>query len=100
MRTITLLLTVLASQMTAAYIPSTVYVQRNPTKITGPELGKSGQARDNNANGASPVTLNQGESQALATTAAELPEELYVLSPAVKQAAHVPPVRNCCITGK
>jgi hypothetical protein len=100
MRTITLLLTMFACEMSAAYIPSTVYVQRNPAKITGPELAKSAQSRDNSTD-ASALLSNQGESQALTTAAtAELPEELYVLTPAGKQAGQVAPMRNCCITGK
>jgi hypothetical protein len=101
MRTITILLTVLACQMSAAYIPSTVYVQRNPAKITAPDFAKSAQARDNYATDASPVVSSEAESQALSTApAAALPAELYVLTPASKRTAQAPPMRNCCITGK
>ena|SRR5688572_8537132 len=101
MRTITILLTVLACQMSAAYIPSTVYVQPKPAKITAPELAKSTQASDNYATDASPVLSNEGESQALSTAAAAaVPAELYALTQAGKRAAQARPVRNCCITGK
>jgi hypothetical protein len=101
MRTITMLLTVIACQLSATYIPSTVYVQRSSTKITEPQFAKRAQARDNYGTDASFVIPNEGQSQTLSTAAVnELPGELYVLTPAIEKVSQVPPLRNCCITGK
>jgi hypothetical protein len=101
MRTITLLLTALVCQMSAAYIPSTVHVQRKPAKITGAEQGKS-TSRNNDANGAALEIPNIGDSQTLSTTgtAAEASTDLYDVAPAGKQATSAAPMRNCCIQGK
>ena len=101
MRTITLLLTILISQMPAAYIPSTVYVQRKTSKIIVVEQEKN-NARNNNTHGAVLEIPNIGESQTLSTTGAamETSTDLYDVAPVGKPATSAAPMRNCCIQGK
>lgn len=102
MRTITLLLTMLVSQMSAAYIPSTVYVQRNSMKTSGVHLEKSSQSRDDAAKDTNLLIPEIGESRTLSTAGeSDLSTDLYDLNAtAGKTGASAGPMRNCCITGK